>query len=227
MSGKDEVKVFTLWVSAFGNRVLTALEELGIAYELQEEDLSNKSEQLLNANPIHQMVPALIHNGKSVCELLIILEYIDETWSSAHKTILPSDPYDRALARFWADFVDKKFWDAGKRIVLTKGEAQEEAKKECTEALVLLEGAFDKISSGKPYFGGHEFGYLDIVFAPFICFFHAFEALGDFKLPLENCPKLSAWIKLVSERQSVKKILPNPEKALVFCVALRKKFVSD
>eukprot|EP01018_Ginkgo_biloba_P040747 Gb_26236 [translate_table: standard] len=228
MSGNDEkVKVFTLWVSPFGNRVLTALEELGIAYELQEEDMSNKSEQFLKANPIHQKVPVLVHNGKSVCESLIILEYIEETWSSAHKSILPSDPYDRAVARFWADFVDKKFWNAGRRILWTKGEAQEEAKKECAGALVLMEGAFDQISSGKPYLGGREFGYLDIVFAPFICLFHAFEALGDFKLPLDKCPKLSAWIKLVSERQSVKKILPEPEKALVFFVGLRKKFVTD
>eukprot|EP01018_Ginkgo_biloba_P033367 Gb_37499 [translate_table: standard] len=203
MSGKDEkVKVFTLWLSPYSNRVLIALEEFGIAYESQEEDMSNKSEQLLKANPIHQKVPALIHNGKSVCESLIILEYIDETWSSAHKSILPSDPYDRAVARFWADFAENKFWNAGRRILWTKGEAQEEAKKECAGALVLMEGAFDQISSGKPYLGGHEFGYLDIVFVPFICFFHAFEALGDFKLPLEKCPKLSAWIKLVSERHS-------------------------
>eukprot|EP01018_Ginkgo_biloba_P033406 Gb_07547 [translate_table: standard] len=228
MSGKDEkVKVFTLWVSPFSNRALIALEEFGIAYELQEEDLSNKSEQLLKANPIHQKVPTLIHNGKSVCESLIILEYIEETWSSAHKTIFPSDPYDRAVARFWADFADKKFWNAGTRILWTKGEAREEGKKEFVEALVLLEGAFDRISSGKPYFGGYEFGYLDVVFAPFIPFFDAFEAFGDFKLPLEKCPKLSAWIKLVSERQSVKKFLPEPPKTLDHCIAMRKKFVRD
>eukprot|EP01018_Ginkgo_biloba_P033368 Gb_37498 [translate_table: standard] len=228
MSGKDEkVKVFTLWVSPFSNRVLIALEEFGIAYESQEEDLTNKSEELLKANPIHQKVPALIHNGKSICESLIILEYIDETWSSALKSILPSDPYDRAVARFWADFADKKLWNAGTRILWTKGEAWEEGKKEFVEALVLLEGAFDQISSGKPYFGGYEFGYLDVVFAPFIPFFDAFEACGDFKLPLEKCPKLSAWIKLVSERQSVKKILPEPEKALEFGVTWRKKIFSD
>eukprot|EP01018_Ginkgo_biloba_P039241 Gb_21182 [translate_table: standard] len=228
MSGGDEmVKVFKTWLSPFSNRVLIALEELGIAYDSQEEDLSNKSKQLLEANPIHQKVPALIHNGKLLCESLIILEYIDEMWSSTHKTILPSDPYDRAVARFWADFADKKFWNAGRRIWMTKGEAQEEAKKECSEALVLMEGAFDQISSGKPYFGGDEFGYLDIAFAPFICFFDAFESLGDFKLPLEKCPKLTSWIKVVSARHSIQKILPEPQKILEFCIGIRKKFVTD
>eukprot|EP01018_Ginkgo_biloba_P014550 Gb_31389 [translate_table: standard] len=71
---------------------------------------------------------------------------------------------------------------------MTKGEAQEDAKKEFAEALVLMEGTFDQISFGKLYSGGHEFGYPDSVFAPFICLYHAFEALGDFKLPLEKCP---------------------------------------
>lgn len=97
------------WVSPFGVRVKIALAEKGIKYkyEYEEEILNDKSELLLKANPVNKQIPVLIHNGKAVCESTIILEYIDEVWKDK-SPILPCEPYERALARFWADYVDKK-----------------------------------------------------------------------------------------------------------------------
>jgi len=80
-------------------RVLIGLEEKGIKYEYQEENISSKSELLLQMNPIHKKVPVLIHNGKPVCESLVILEYIDDAWASSNP-FLPSNAYDRVHARF-------------------------------------------------------------------------------------------------------------------------------
>jgi glutathione S-transferase len=103
----DEVVVLDTWISMFGMRVRIALAEKGIKYEYKEQDLKNKSELLLKMNPIHKKIPVLIHNGKPVCESLIIVQYIDEVWKD-RCPLLPSDPYQRAQARFWADFVDAK-----------------------------------------------------------------------------------------------------------------------
>ena len=103
----DEVVLLDLWASMFGMRVRIALAEKGIKYEYKEEDLKNKSPLLLQMNPIHKKIPVLIHNGKPVCESLIIVQYIDEVWKDK-SPLLPSHPYQRAQARFWADFVDKK-----------------------------------------------------------------------------------------------------------------------
>ena len=61
-------------------RVWIALEEKGIKYENREENLSNKSPLLLQMNPVHKKIPVLIHNGRSICESLIAVEYIDEVW---------------------------------------------------------------------------------------------------------------------------------------------------
>lgn len=105
----QEVKLFGVWESPFSKRVEIALKIKGVEYENVEEDLSNKSPQLLKYNPVHQKVPVLLHNGKPIVESLLILEYIDETWKSG-PSILPSDPYERATSRFWANLLDDKVW---------------------------------------------------------------------------------------------------------------------
>lgn len=104
----DEVVLVSFWPSPFGCRVKIALEEKGVPYEYKEEDILNKSPYLLAINPVHKKIPVLVHNGKPVCESLNILEYIDETWSDPSPRFLPSDPHQRAQARFWADFIDKE-----------------------------------------------------------------------------------------------------------------------
>lgn len=94
-------------VSMFGMRARIALAEKGVKYEYKEENLRNKSPLLLQMNPIHKKIPVLIHNGKPICESAIIVQYIDEVWKDK-APIMPSDPYDRAQARFWVDYIDKK-----------------------------------------------------------------------------------------------------------------------
>lgn len=107
-SNDDKVVLLDFWASVFGLRVRIALVEKGVNYEYIEQDLVNKSQLLLDMNPVHKKIPVLIHNGKPVCESNIILQYIDEVWKSDSPKLLPSDPYLKAQARFWVDFIDKK-----------------------------------------------------------------------------------------------------------------------
>ncbi|CAL8150526.1 unnamed protein product [Prunus armeniaca] len=138
----EEVVVLGFWPITYGTRATIAQDEKGVKYEYREEDLSNKSSLLLQMNPV------LIHNGKPVCESLIIVQYVDEVWRDK-APLLPSDPYQRARARFWADLIDKKVFDAGKKLWSTKGEEHEAAKKkEFSEILAQLEGEL----GDKPYY---------------------------------------------------------------------------
>ena len=104
---KEDVLLLDFWVSPFCSRVKIALAEKGVAYQQRGEDIfGGKSELFLKSNPIYQKVPVLLHDGKPMCESTNIVHYIDETWPSP--PLLPASAYDRARARFWADFIDKK-----------------------------------------------------------------------------------------------------------------------
>lgn len=105
----SDVKVLGSWPSPYSMRPRIALNIKSVDYEYIDEKLwEGKSELLLQSNPVHKKIPVLIHADKPICESLIIVQYIDETWSSSAPSILPSDPYERAVARFWAAYLDEK-----------------------------------------------------------------------------------------------------------------------
>ncbi|CAI9297834.1 unnamed protein product [Lactuca saligna] len=92
----DEVKLFAAGGSPFVCRVQIALNMKEIKYEKLEEDLHNKSADLLKYNPIYKKVSVLVHNGNAISESLVIVEYIDDAWKGV--PILPQDPYQKVVA---------------------------------------------------------------------------------------------------------------------------------
>ncbi|XP_022142876.1 glutathione S-transferase U19-like isoform X2 [Momordica charantia] len=212
-----EVKLLDFWPSMFGMRVRIALAEKGVAYEYVDEDLANKSPLLLQMNPIHKKIPVLVHNGKPICESSIIVEYIDEVWN--HKApILPSDPYERAQARFWVDYIDKKLYEPTRKIWGSKGEEQEAGKKEFIGILKQME----EVLGEKAYFGGERLGFVDISLIGFCTWFDVYESFGNFSIEAE-CPKLMGWVKRCLQNESVSKTLPDPKKVHDFVLQLKKK----
>lgn len=101
----SDVKLLGKWQSPYVVRVQMALKLKSVEYEFVELDLLNKNELLLKSNPVHKKIPVLIHGGRPICESLVIVQYIDDVWGHA-PSILPSHPYDRSLAHFWAAYVD-------------------------------------------------------------------------------------------------------------------------
>jgi len=93
----------------FSVRVRIALAEKGVMYDVYSEQNPRDEIRnlLLQMNSVSKQLPTLIHNGRPVCQSLIIVQYVDDVWKGKGP-LLPSDPYQRAQSRFWADFIDKK-----------------------------------------------------------------------------------------------------------------------
>lgn len=219
MAGEEsELKLLDFWASPFGQRCRIALAEKEVEYEHVEENLSEKSELLLRSNPVHKKIPVLLHAGKPICESIIIVQYIDEIWPQK-SPILPSDPYARAQARFWADYIDKKVYENGNWMWKLKGEEREKAKKGFMEMLKNLEVELGE----KTYFGGDVFGLVDIALVPFTAWFYTYDRYGGISVEREF-PELAAWGRRCAARESVAKTLHDPEKIYQHVGFLRKKF---
>ncbi|XP_027342979.1 probable glutathione S-transferase [Abrus precatorius] len=212
----DEVILLNFWLSPYGMRVRIALELKGIKYEIREENFSNKSPLLLQMNPVHKKVPVLMHNGKPICESLIAVEYVNEVWND-QSPLLPSDPYQRAQARFWANYVDTKVYESAIQFWTTEGEEKEAAKKDFLDYLKLLEEQMED----KPYFGGDNFGLVDVALVPLFCFFYTYSAYTSF-INEALYPKIIAWAKRCTQIESVSKCFPEEQKVQEYVAQKRK-----
>ncbi|AAF14025.1 putative glutathione transferase [Arabidopsis thaliana] len=217
MNQEEHVKLLGLWGSPFSKRVEMVLKLKGIPYEYIEEDVyGNRSPMLLKYNPIHKKVPVLIHNGRSIAESLVIVEYIEDTWKTTH-TILPQDPYERAMARFWAKYVDEKVMLAVKKACWGPESEREKEVKEAYEGLKCLE----KELGDKLFFGGETIGFVDIA-ADFIGYWLGIfqEASGVTIMTAEEFPKLQRWSEDFVGNNFIKEVLPPKEKLVAVLKAM-------
>ncbi|XP_052190715.1 glutathione S-transferase U7-like isoform X2 [Diospyros lotus] len=211
MATGEEVKVLGYWSSPYALRVKWALKLKAVEFDYMEEDLTNKSALLLQLNPVHKKIPVLLHNGKPVAESLVIMEYVDETWKQ--NPLLPQHPHQRAIARFWAKFVDEK-----------EGEEQEKAAKEAREHLKTLESGLEE---GKPFFGGESIGFVDIA-AAWIGVWGEItgEIVGIKLVDEEAMPLLTACFQAVLQTPLLKECLPPRAELLEHSKRFRQKLMA-
>ncbi|XP_031264971.1 probable glutathione S-transferase [Pistacia vera] len=203
MAGEQGVKLLGAWFSPFAQRVELALKLKGVKYVAVEEDIFNKSPLLLKSNPVLKKIPVLLHNEKSICESLVIVEYIDETWKL--NPILPQDPSDKAVARFWAKYIDEKLIEVIRKILFSKAEEQEEAVKQAKEALEVLEEEV----KGKKLFGGDTIGLIDITLGWISLWLGVIEEASNVQIfDSEKFPCLAKWVLNYLEYPFVKETMP-------------------
>ncbi|XP_047042683.1 uncharacterized protein LOC124646633 [Lolium rigidum] len=216
--GGDELKLLGTFGSPFVLRVKLALSFKGLSFEDVEEDLANKSELLLASNPAQKKVPVLIHNGKPVCDSQVIVQYIDEVFSGTGPSLLPADPSERAVARFWAAYMDDKLLASWLQAARGKTEEEKtEGLKQTFAAVETMEAAFKTCSKGKPFFGGDSVGYLDVTLGALVAWVHAGAALYGMRLFDDaKSPLLAAWVERFGALDAVKAVLPDVDRLVEF-----------
>ncbi|XP_004301048.1 PREDICTED: glutathione S-transferase U7-like, partial [Fragaria vesca subsp. vesca] len=149
-------------------------------------------------------VPVLIHGGKAVAESLVILEYIEETWPQ--NPLLPKDPHEKALARFWIQYTDK-LRPIHHALFSAIGEEREKAAKQFQEALKVLEDQC--LQEDQKFFGGETIGMVDIVYGMAAFWTECMEeAVGVKVVEPSILPRLHAWVQNLKQVSVIKDNLP-------------------
>ncbi|XP_039015678.1 probable glutathione S-transferase [Hibiscus syriacus] len=198
----DEVKLLGTWPSPLYYRVVWALKFKGIAYKFIE-DLTNKSPLLLHYSPVHKKIPVLLHGGNSICESMIILEYIQQI--CPQNSLLPTHPYGRAVDHFWIKFTDEKapaIW-MGFR---SSGEEQKKAVEDSLEMLQMIE---EHAVGMKSLFGGDEIYKVDIAFGQLMWLQLIEDVTGVKLLEATNFPRLQRWFHNFKQVPVIKANLPD------------------
>ncbi|KAK2403743.1 glutathione transferase [Trifolium repens] len=219
-----DIKLHGFWYSPFTLRVVWTLNLKGIPYENIEEDRFNKSPQLLQYNPVHKKTPVLVHDGKPICESMIIVEYIDEIWPQ--NSLLPADPYDRAQARFWVKYVDEMFSGIAAHFRSRNGEEREKAKETIWERLTVIEDQC--LGDQKKFYGGDTINIVDIALGSFVNFIAVQEDMFEVKiLQTEKFPRLQLWFNNLKDVPVIKENTPGQEKLVGFLKPLIEKILAS
>ncbi|PHT66736.1 hypothetical protein T459_31161 [Capsicum annuum] len=185
--------------------------------------MSEKSSLLMKYNPIHKKVPVLIHGDKTICESMVIVEYIDDTWQL--NPLLSTDPYYRAMARFWVTYIEEKS-NSTWNVFCNIGEEQQNAIKESLEMFKTIEE--NALGENNKLFGGENIGIVDIAFGGYAHWLEIIEEIVGVKLlDPHNFPKLNKWIKNFKQVQAIKDNLPNHDEMLVYMKNAREKMLAS
>lgn len=227
--GGHELKLLGMWASPFVTRAKLALHLKGLSYDYIEEDLISKSELLLSSNPVHKMVPVLIHAGKPVCESHLIVQYIDEAFPAggSSASLLPADPYERATARFWAAYVDEQVLKPWRRVFSAPtDEERAEWMGQAAAAVGALEGV---LAGGKEggFFGGDSVGYVDVLLGGMVPWVRATAAInGDELFDAARTPLLAAWMERFGELDAAKAVFQDVDRVVDYAKMIMAHFAA-
>ncbi len=195
------MELFTARVCPYAHRSRLALLEKGLEFQHTEIDFKNKSVRFLEASP-YGKVPALVHDGKTLYESLIINEYLDEVFPEPQ--LMPDDPVLKARVRIWNHYCDE-YYTADQYALMKNRESERHAellgKVHDRMRFVESEG-FVKLSGAGPYWLGAEVSLIDLAWYPFFERLPAWTYYRGLTIPTD-CPRLAAWVTAMSERASV------------------------
>ena len=198
------MELYTAHVCPHAHRTRLALLEKGIEFEHIEIALNNKSARFLEVSP-YGKVPALVHDGQTLYESLIINEYLEEVFPEP--ALMPAGAVLRAKARIWNHYCIEYFSSDLYAVIRNKDQKLHgELTAKVHDRLRFVEAeAFGKLSGEGPYWFGENVSLVDLAWYPYFERLPAWSHYRGLTIPAD-CPRLIAWVAAMSERESVKEV---------------------
>ncbi|KAL6846370.1 hypothetical protein ACP4OV_023818 [Aristida adscensionis] len=150
---------------------------------------------------------------------------LDDAFPGADQAILPADPYDRAVARFWAAYIDNKFFPALiKALMGTTEEEKAAATADMFVALEMLESSLADCSRGRGFFAGDAPGFVDVALGGVVGWLGAWDKVTGVK-PLDagRTPLLAAWAARFAALDAAKDAIPDVDQIAEFAKVLQAR----
>jgi len=202
---EESLKLYSGWFCPFVQRVLLVLLEKKIPFQYIEVNPYHKPKSLLDLNP-RGLVPTLQYDNKPLYESTVICEFLEDAYPAAMK-LLPEDPYQRARARIWIDFVTSRIIPSFQRYLQYQSKGPEDTGlfKVRDDFLSHLKQFTEEMNPTGPFFFGKEISLIDLIIAPWAMRLWVFD---HFKGGLETgngatWDRWDVWLSAVKNRESV------------------------
>jgi glutathione S-transferase len=204
------MKIIGSFVSPYVRKVLACMHLKGIAYEVDPITPFFGNDEFRRLSPLCR-IPVLIDGDFTVSDSSVICDYLDEAYGG--HPLLPSDPKDRARARWLEEYADTRLGDLFiwslfyQKVVrpLVWSEATDEGRvnkalnEDIPAALDYLEGELPEEGF---LFG--EIGVADIAIASFF----RNGAYAGFETDPDRWPKTAAFVKRTLTHSAIAALLP-------------------
>lgn len=169
----------------FVQRVAIALNQKGIAYDIEYIELSNPPKWFLDLSPLKK-VPLLQVEDRAIFDSTAINEYIEDAYPNK---LHPRDLVSRAIHRSWIEQSNQCTWSAFHLSVKNTEEQFNTVLDDLFEQFDKLERAIE----GLPFFDGTEFSLVDVSYAPLLQRLHFLSEIKPDVLDSRRHPKIVAW----------------------------------
>ncbi|CAI7607584.1 unnamed protein product [Penicillium bialowiezense] len=218
---EQPLKLYAGWFCPFVQRVWLALEEKNIPYQYIEVNPYNKPESLLTLNP-RGLVPTLAVQDppRPLYESTVILEYLEDAYPNHGPRFLPEDPYERARARIWIDYVTSRIIPSFHRFLQYQAADASDADagldQTRQEFLSHLKVWTQEMHPDGPFFLGENISLPDLVLAPWAVRLWVFDEFkGGLRIPDGSdravWERWAKWLAAIESRKSIRETTSDTE----------------
>lgn len=179
-----------------GQTVRWMLEELGVPYdtEILEYASTMKQEPYLSINPMGK-VPAIVHKGKAVTEVVAIVLYLADAFPEAG---LAPPPADRADYYRWTFFVAGPIEAAFSNRAAGWEPDADKQRMFGYGTYDLAINTLEKAVTGKSFVAGDRFTAADLIVAAYVNFMLRFNLL-------EPRPAFTDYVQRMTDRDAYRR----------------------